>query len=91
MSIKVRVSVSLRRLVGGAREVEVTHCTVATAIEELDRRYPGFTGRILNEQGGQRRFINLYVNGEDIRFLDGLETELQDGDELSILPALAGG
>ena len=92
MSIRVRIPLPLRRLTGGARELEVSHCTVRTAIEELDGRYPGFAERILDEQGElRRRFVNLYVNGEDIRFLAGLETELQDDDELSIVPAIAGG
>lgn len=91
MSVRIRIAVPLRRLAGGARELEVSHCTVRTAIRELDGRYPGFGERILDEQGKLRRFVNLYVNGEDIRFLAGLETELQDDDELSIVPAIAGG
>lgn len=91
MSVRVRIPVPLRRLVGGAREVEVSNGTVRRAIKELDGRYPGFGGRILDEEGNLHRFINLYVNGEDIRFRAGLATELRDGDELSIVPAIAGG
>ena len=65
--------------------------SVGAVIEDLERRFPGFKDRLCEDDGSLRRFINIYVNGEDIRFLDGLTTGLKSGDELSIVPAVAGG
>ncbi len=91
MGITVRVPTPLRRLTDGQGEVEVEARTVKEAIEKLEEMYPGFKERILDENGEVRRFVNLYVNDEDIRFLKGVDTELKEGDVLSIVPAIAGG
>jgi sulfur-carrier protein len=91
MSVKVRVPTPLRAVTGGLADVEAGASSVAACIEELETRFPGFSDRVLEETGEVRRFVNLFVNGEDIRFLSGLETSLKAGDELSIVPAMAGG
>ncbi len=91
MAITVRVPTPLRRLTDGQGEIEVNASTVREAIEKLEEMYPGFKERILDDKGEVRRFVNLYLNDEDIRFLKGTETELKDGDVLSIVPAIAGG
>ncbi len=91
MAITVRVPTPLRRLTNGQGEVEVEAKTVREAIEKLEEQYPGFKERLLDEKGELRRFVNLYLNDEDIRFLKGADTELKDGDILSIVPAIAGG
>jgi len=82
---------SLRRLTDGQGEVEVEAGTVREAIERLEEQYPGFKERLLDEKGELRKFVNLYINDEDVRFLKGADTELKDGDVLSIVPAIAGG
>ncbi|HAV40592.1 MAG: ubiquitin-like small modifier protein 1 [Aquificota bacterium] len=89
--ITVRVPTPLRRITNGQGEVQVQASTIREAIEKLEEVYPGFKERILDEQGEVRKFVNLYLNDEDIRFLKGLDTELKDGDVLSIVPAIAGG
>ena len=91
MSIKVRVPTPLRSLTGGQSYVSASGDSVASAINDLETQYPGIAGRIYDESGEIRRFVNLFVNGEDIRFLDGTGTKLKAGDELSIVPAMAGG
>lgn len=91
MAVTVRVPTPLRRLTDGQGEVEVEAKTVREAIEKLDQQYPGFKERLLDENGELRKFVNLYLNDEDIRFLKGADTELKDGDVLSIVPAIAGG
>ncbi|MGH7612117.1 MAG: ubiquitin-like small modifier protein 1 [Candidatus Dormibacteria bacterium] len=91
MSIKVRVPSPLRQLTGGASEVEVEGSTVADALGDLEKRYPGFAPRILEPGGGLRHFVNVYRNDEDIRSEGGLEATLSEGDDLSIVPAVAGG
>jgi len=91
MAVTVRVPTPLRRLTDGQGEVEVEARTVKEAIEKLEEQYPGFKERLLDENGELRRFVNLYLNDEDIRFLKGVDTELKDGDVLSIVPAIAGG
>ena len=72
-------------------DVDGRTSTVGELLSDLEHRYPGFTGRILTDEGQLHRFVNLYVNGEDVRFNKGLETSLKAGDELSIVPAVAGG
>ncbi|HJP66597.1 MAG TPA: MoaD family protein [Actinomycetota bacterium] len=91
MAITVKVPTILRRHVDGAAEVEATGGTVRDLLGDLEQRYPGITGGILNPEGGLHRFVNLYVNGEDVRYLGALETEVNEGDTVSILPAVAGG
>ena len=90
MSTTVRIPTPLRTLTGGHDEVRAAGGTVGEIIEDLERRYPGIRDRLLDEKG-VRRFVNIYVGDEDIRFLDGLETKLKSGDEISIVPAIAGG
>ncbi|HEY6538118.1 MAG TPA: ubiquitin-like small modifier protein 1 [Candidatus Dormibacteraeota bacterium] len=92
MSVKVRVPSPLRQLTGGAPEVEVEGATVAAALDDLERRYPGFRPRIFEpDGGGLRHFVNVYRNDDDIRTAGGLEAALGPGDQLSIVPAVAGG
>ena len=91
MSKKVRIPTPLRKLTNNEELVEVSGSTVGEIIAELQTRYPGFQERLLDENGQIRRFVNIYVNDEDVRFLDGRNTTLKDGDEVSIVPAIAGG
>lgn len=91
MVVEVRVPSLLRKLVNGAKTVETSGSTVAKALDDLEKRHPGFRERILNADGGLNQFIAVYVNDEDIRFLGELNTALKDGDVISILPAVAGG
>lgn len=91
MSVRVRIPAPLRASTDGVAVVDVESLNVVGAIETLEGRYPGLQGRLRDEDGSVRRFINLYVNGEDVRFLDGLQTVLKTGDELTIIPAVAGG
>ena len=91
MSVRVRIPTPLRAATDGTAEVTSDALTVANAIDEMETRFPAIRGRLRDESGAMRRFVNLYVNGEDVRFQAGLETTLQAGDELSIVPAVAGG
>ena len=91
MSVRVRIPAPLRASTDGTAVVDVESVTVVGALETLEGQYPGLQGRLRDEDGTVRRFINLYVNGEDVRFLDGLQTALKTGDELTIIPAVAGG
>ena len=90
MSVTVRIPTPLRTLTGGQDEVAAEGVTVAELIEDLERRHPGLRDRLLDEKG-VRRFINLFLGEEDIRFLDGLGTTVKAGEALSIVPAIAGG
>ena len=89
--VQVRVPTPLRKHTSGADCVEADGATVAALLGDLDRRYPGIRDRICDPDGKVKRFVNLFVNGEDIRFLGHLETALKAGDEVSIVPAIAGG
>jgi MoaD family protein len=89
-TVTVRIPTPLRTLTGGADEVNATGANVGEIIAELEKRYPGMRDRLLDEKG-VRRFVNIYVGDEDIRFLDGLKTELKGGDQIAIIPAIAGG
>lgn len=91
MSARVRVPTPLRRFTGGSEEVDATGATVAALVEDLETHHPGIKERICDEEGKVRRFVNIFVNGDDIRFLNNLETVIKDGDEVSIVPAIAGG
>ena len=91
MAIKVRIPTPLRKITGGNDEVEATGANVAEVIADLEKNHPGIKERICEENGNLRKFVNLYVNDEDIRFKDNLDTAVTDGDELSIIPAIAGG
>lgn len=90
MAIKVRIPTPLQRLTDGRPEVECTSESISELLDELEKAYPGMKER-LSEGGKIRRFINLYVNDEDIRFLEKENTQLKNGDILSIVPAIAGG
>jgi MoaD family protein len=81
----------LRPTVGGERVVAAEGSTLRELINNVDRRHPGFAGQLLETTGEQRRFVNIYVNDEDVRYLEGLDTEVAEGDVISILPAVAGG
>lgn len=91
MSIRVRIPTPLRAVTGGLADVESSAPSVVECIRELEVKFPGFSDRVLDDTGEVRRFVNVFVNGEDIRFLNGLDTNLKAGDELSIVPAMAGG
>ena len=91
MSIKVRIPTPLQKLTENQAEVEVEGGDVESALASLEEKYPGMKDRLYDDKGVLRRFINFYVNEEDIRFLKSEETPLKDGDELSIVPAIAGG
>jgi sulfur-carrier protein len=91
MPIKVRIPTPLRKLTNDEELVQVEADTVGGAITQLQTRYPGIQERILDDAGEVRRFVNVYVNEEDIRFLENQQTALKDGDEISIIPAIAGG
>ena len=91
MSVIVRLPSQLRSLVGGAGEVPVEAATVREAIEALDRAYPGIALRVLDDRGVLRRFVNVFVADEDVRFLEGLDTPLGEGQTVSLIPAVAGG
>lgn len=90
MSTIVRIPAALRTLTGGADEVSGAGATVGDVIADLESRHPGLKDRLLDEKG-VRRFINIYVGEEDVRFTGGLGTELKAGDQISIIPAIAGG
>jgi molybdopterin converting factor small subunit len=91
MAVTVRIPTQLRTLSGGAAEVCVEGATVAEALAALEAAHPGFTERLYDDSGTLRRFVNVFVAEEDIRFLDGLDTTLGDNQVLSIIPAVAGG
>ncbi len=91
MSILVRIPTPLRRMTNGEAKVELESSNVAELVEKLDSSYPGFKDRLVDENGDLRYFVNIYLNGEDVRFLQGLDTSTNSGDEVSIVPAVAGG
>ena len=91
MSIVVRIPTPLRRLTDGQDKVDVDSDTLGGVIDAMNEQYPGIRERICDDQGQLRNFVNVYINGEDVRFLQGLETATTDGDEVSVVPAVAGG
>ena len=91
MAIQVRIPTPLRKLTGGSESVSGSGATVAALVQDLETRHPGLKERICDDAGKVRRFVNLYLNDEDIRYLDSMKTAVKDGDELSIIPAVAGG
>ena len=88
---RVRIPTQLRTLTNDASEVEAQGGTVSEIVDDLEARYPGLKERLMDDSGKLRRFVNIYVNDEDVRFLDGIGTEVPDGAKLSIIPAVAGG
>ena len=91
MAINVRVPTPLRRFTAGKDEVAAAGASIRAVIEDLEHRHPGLKERLLDDKGELRRFVNIYLNGDDIRFLDQLNSKVKDGDDISIVPAIAGG
>ena len=91
MSVKVRIPTPLRKLTKDRSEVDAAGSTIREIVDDLEKQFPGFKERMCDDSGDLRRFVNVYVGGEDIRFLDGLDTPVPDGSEVSIIPAVAGG
>ena len=91
MGVMGRIPSPLRRMTNGLDKLEMNESTLSNMIDELETNYPGFRERLIDENGDLRYFVNIYVNGEDVRFLDGLATQTNSGDEISIVPAVAGG
>jgi molybdopterin converting factor small subunit len=91
MSVRVRIPTILRTYTGGESEVSAAGGTLAEVIDDLESAYPGIKGRLLDEQGAIRRFVNVYVGNDDVRFVDGLATPTADGAQISVIPAVAGG
>ncbi len=91
VAVQVHLTSVIQKVVDGQREIAADGSTVGEIIEHIERRYPGFRAQIMDQQGQLHRFVNIYRNDEDIRYLGGADTELNDGDQVSILPALAGG
>jgi molybdopterin converting factor small subunit len=91
MSLTVRIPTQLRTLTGGTGEVQVEGSTVGEALKALDAAHPGMGDRLFDEAGNLRRFVNVFLADEDVRFLEGLATPVGDGQTLSIVPAVAGG
>ena len=91
MGVLVRIPTPLRKMTIGQDKVEVTESILSVMIDNLESEYPGFKERLIDENGELRYFVNIYLNGEDVRFLSGLSTDTKEGDEISIVPAVAGG
>ncbi len=91
MSVQVRIPTPLRKITSELDVVEATGATLGALIDDLEVNYPGMRARMVDDDGEIRRFVNVFVNGEDVRFLDGLTTAIKAGDEVSIVPAVAGG
>ena len=91
MSVRVRIPTTLRSLAAGSSEVEVEGATVAAVLQSLEAAHPGFAERLLDDEGGLRRFVNVFVADDDVRYLQGLETPVPDGETVAIIPAVAGG
>ncbi len=91
MSVSVRIPTILRTYTGGDSEVAAQGGTLAEVLDDLDGSYPGIKARILDDQGALRRFVNVYVGNDDVRFLQSLDTPTPDGAQISVIPAVAGG
>ena len=91
MAIEVKIPTILRTYTSGAKAVDGKGATLSALIDDLDGNFPGLKGRLITDDGGLHRFVNVYVNDEDVRFTGALDTELKDGDAVTILPAVAGG
>jgi len=91
MSARVRVPTPLRKFTQGCDEVDASGQTISGLFNDLEQNYPGIKERIIDDTGKVRRFVNVYVNGDDIRFLKNMDTAIKDGDNVSIVPAIAGG
>ena len=91
MPVEVRIPTILRKFTDGRSAVEVEAGTLRDLIEQLETRYPGFKGQVMTNEGELRRFMNVYVNDEDVRYLDKLDTKVSEGEVVSLLPSVAGG
>jgi molybdopterin synthase sulfur carrier subunit len=91
MAIEVKIPTILRSYTGGAKSVAASGDTLSALLDSLDADHPGLKGRLITDDGGLHRFVNVYVNDEDVRFTGSLDTALKDGDSVTILPAVAGG
>jgi len=91
MSITIRIPTTLRTLTAGSSQIEVAGETVAEALAALETAHPGFNDRLFDEEGNLRRFVNIFVADDDVRYLDGVSTKVPDGETISIIPAVAGG
>ena len=91
MAVQVNIPTPLRRITNGQNQIEADASNVGELLEILDRDYPGIRERLIDEEGEIRYFVNIYLNGEDVRFLQGTDTSTSSGDEISIVPAVAGG
>ena len=91
MAVEVRIPTILRTYTGGEKAVQGSGDTLSALLDDLDSRHSGLRGRLVTEDGSLHRFVNVYVNDEDVRFLGGLETKIADGDSVTVLPAVAGG
>ena len=91
MTVRVKLPTILRPHVGGLASVDVSGSTLREVMQDLERRYPGLTSGVVSDQGDLHRFVNVYVNDEDVRYTGALDTELREGDTVAILPAVAGG
>ena len=91
MTVKVKIPTPLRKLTQNNAEVEAAGDTIRALVDDLEKQFPGFKERMCDDQGELRRFVNVYVGEEDIRFLEGLDTKIPEGEQVSIIPAVAGG
>lgn len=91
MSVSVRIPSPLRRITGGKSTVEVNATNLSECLNDLEKQFPGIKERLFDDKGQIQHFVNIYINGEDVRFLQDLATPLKSGDEVSIVPAIAGG
>ncbi len=91
MTVKVRIPAQLRSLTGGVGEVQAEGSTVGQVLKDVDSLNPGFGERVFDEEGNLRRFVNIFLADEDVRFLEGLDTQVKEGQVISVVPAVAGG
>jgi molybdopterin converting factor small subunit len=91
MAIEVSIPTILRQYTDGAKAVQASGATLAAVVDDLEARHAGIKARLVEDDGSLRRFVNVYLNDEDVRFLDGINTSVADGDNVTILPAVAGG
>lgn len=91
MSVTIKIPTQLRTLTGGSSEVQASGATLAELIDDLESAHPGIKERLVDESGALRRFVNVYLGDEDVRFLDGIQTQVDEGGSVSIIPAVAGG
>ena len=91
MATRITIPTPLRRFTADESQIEVEAATINQVLEEMDKKYPGFKNRLCEENGQLKRFFNIYINGEDVRFMDNLETKVPDEAEVSIIPAISGG